>query len=227
MTLEDLKTLSYACIPGANKNNVSATILTLVLNKACDDIAAYTCCISADETFHVVEDLGEYSIQEELTNFLTMDKSGLWWNDGTQWKQLNPRTLAWLDRNRPNWRDLGSGDPEDYVVTGNKIFIIPAPDTTLADGFKAYIIRAANYMSKKTEYPFTGLDYEYIHLRIFSDAIIKYARWQIEPMINKKADSTLAKKEYQQAREEAYSLYRRRRDISASKYTKFTGKRIV
>ena len=227
MTLENLKKLAWAVIPGANKNNVLPTLLTLILNKACDDIAEYTCCLPENETFDVVAEDGEYLLHEELTRYLTMDKSGLWWNDGTQWKQLNPRTLAWLDRNRPNWRDLDSDDPEDYAISGDALTIVPKPDTDLTDGFKVYFGQAPDYMSANGDYPFVGDSTELTHLRIFDMVIIKFAELLVLPMINKKIKPDIILKEYQALRKEKYSLFKRRKDISANKHAKFTGRRIV
>lgn len=216
MTLAQLRTLARAMIPGAKIDRISNDVLDLVLNLGVVDIAAYTICLKANSKFAVEADEDEYSLSVVCPNYLAVDKSGLWWNNGTTWRPVYPRTLKWLDENVQNWRSRSSGSPLYYSIDGDVLTISPPPATALADGFWLYYGRKPNPMTEEGHYPFSGSTTEYPHLSIFDLAIIKYAKWQIEPMLNKDQDSNLSLREYMKEREEKIDLFNRRLDISAS-----------
>lgn len=212
MTLDNFKKLARALIPGAKSTVVKPTILELVLNNAVIDIAAFTVCLKANKKFNVIADQDEYNISSVVDDFLVPDKSGLYWNigDGTtpDWEQLESRTLAWLDKNRPTWRDDASGDPIDYSIDGDVLTINPPPDTALTNGLWLYYGKKPVAMTAGGQYPFSGSTTEYPHLVIFDDAILEYAKWKLAPMLNKKVNEELARKEYLRVRGEknAYLL---------------------
>lgn len=231
MTLANLRTLIRAMIPGAKVSVITNTVLDLILNNGVRDIAAYTACLKTNETFDVVADDDEYDLSTEVTDFLVMDKPGLWWNAGTaaspNWLQLHPRTLKYFDKHSPSWRDDDSDDPQEYSIDGDVVTIRPAPDTSLTDGFWIYYGAAPTAMSAAASYPFSGSTTHYTHLDVFDDAILAYAEWQLQKMLNKGQDPyKLKETAYVRIREEKFSLFKRRLDISASKDAKLQGRKI-
>lgn len=223
MTLTNLRKLARAMIPGAKVQAIDNTILDLILNMGVDDIAAYTLCLKANKKFDVAASDGEYDLSVVITDYLGVDKSGLWWYNGTQWKQLFPRTLQWLDQNRPTWRNLSTGSPQDYSIDADILTIVPKPETAVTEGFWLYYGKVATPMSAETHYPFSGTTTEFTHLRIFDMAIVKYAKWVIEPMLNKEQDANLSWQEYLREREEKLNLLNRRKDVAHSSDTRMQG----
>lgn len=210
--------------PGAKSSGtIDDPTLDLILNKGVDDIAAYTLCLKANKKFNVVASDGEYDLSIVIADYLGVDKSGLWWYQGTQWKQLNARTLQWLDQNRPTWRNLSAGSPQDYSIDGDILTVVPKPQTALSEGFHLYYGKKPNPMSAENHYPFSGTTVEFTHLSMFDMSIIKYAKWVIEPMLNKNQDANLSYQEYIREREEKKNLFYQRKDIANSNDTRLSG----
>ena len=225
MILENLRLLARAMIPGSGSDAagpIKNTFLDLILNKGVEDIAAYTVCLSTNKKFSAAASQGDianpYIISTVITDFLVMGKGGLWWNQGTvaspDYKRLNPKTIAALDKDRPNWRDVSDGAPQDYLIDGNNIIVIPAPVSALTDGFWLFYGAKPTYMTAVGHYPFSGSTTEYTYLSMFDMAIIKYARHQISPVFNQQTNENISWQEYLKEREEKTQLLRRRPDIS-------------
>jgi hypothetical protein len=225
MTLKNLRAITRALCPTAKVNVVPDTTIDLFLNMGVNDIAAITRCLKANKKFNVTADDGEYDLVTELGDFLAPDSPGLWWNNGDKWVQLKPRTLKWLDENRPNWRDLESGTPQDYSIDGNILTIVPAPDTSLTDGFWLYYGAKPPQMTEEGHYPFSGSNTEYPDLTIFDLAICYFARMMISPIINDKTNENISLQEYNKERNEKNALLGLRPDVSASRNNIFKGRR--
>lgn len=216
MTLSQLRQLVRAMCPGAKVNVIDNTTVDLIINEGVKDIAAYTVCLKANKKFAVTADQSEYSLSTVIADYLAVDKSGLWWNNGTQYQPVYPRTLKWLDENKPTWRNLGAASPYDYTIDGDILTVVPKPQTTLTNGFWLYYGKKPTAMSADGHYPFSGSATEWTHLSIFDMAIIKYAKWVIEPILNKDQDANLSYQEYIREREEKKNLFYQRKDIAHS-----------
>jgi len=226
MTLSQLRQTGRALIPGAKVSVVKNASFNLILNEGVKDIAAYTVCLKANKKFKITADKYEYSLSSFIGDYVAVDKMGLWWNNGSKWKQLYPRTLKWFDINRPNWRDLGSGDPLYYSIDSDIVTLSPTPDTTLASGLWLYYGSAPVSMSKDSDYPFSGSETELTHLSIFDYSIIAFARWRILPMLSNDANADKLYQEYKLEREEKLNMLKRRKDIANSAEMRLRGPRI-
>jgi len=215
MNLGNLKSLSRAQTPGAKVQKVSDTVLQLIINQGVIDIAAYTICLKANKKFDVVEDVDEYLLSEEIDDFLTIDESGIWWNNGSNWKKLLPETLKSLDEYWPNWRDLTSGDPTKYTIDGDMLTIVRPPDTSLTDGFWAYYGKKPVAMTKSSQYPFVGDTTENPRLTIFDSTILAYVKWQLSPILNKAIEADKYMQLYIVDREEKKGIFDNRPDVSS------------
>lgn len=230
MTLTQLRIMAYATIPGLKQKVVDDTTVDLYINKGVIDVSAYTVCLKTNKKFAVVADQAKYNLSSVIGDYLTMDKPGLWWNSGTvalpNYKPLNPVTLKSLDNDRPNWRNLASGTPQDYSIDGDILTLVPAPETSLADGFLLYYGKKPIAMTNAAHYPFSGSTIEYSHLSIFDDAIILYVRSKLNPTMNKLNDENLTLKEYYSELESKLKVFKKRPDIRANADTKFMAPRV-
>lgn len=202
MTLSNLKKLARLQVPGAKKNRVSPATLELIINEVTTDINARMRLLRTDDKFGVTADQYKYDLSdssETVDRFFKIDKLGLWWNAGsvssTDWRRLFPKTFNWLDKNFLGWRDLGSGDPIYYAKQGRYIITVPAPDTTLANGFWLYFIENARNMSSSSHYPF-GYGVEIPEYAILTDVIIKGIEVWLKHPVGKKREGSEAMVEY-------------------------------
>ena len=228
MTLDDFRTLIRAYVPGAKIRVIDNTLLTLLINKAVDDVNSFGMLIKSNKQFNVKAEQMEYDIRTEVADdFLVMDKPGVWWNAGTSstanWVQLWPKTEKWLDKFYTNWRDESSGSPKYYFIKNGKFNAFPKPNTALTNGFWIYYAQASVNMTLGTHYPFTGSNDELTFLRDMDDAIIDYVRWKLKRPLGKEVAGVIAEKEYEVIRLEKLELINRRVDISSHRFTKMRG----
>lgn len=225
MTLLQLRQVARAIIPGCKSDVVSDTLLDIILNAGTKDITAYCECLPTNKKFNAVASQGTailpYALSSVIANYLCIGGGGLWWNEGDNttpnWKKLEPRTIEWLDENRPNWHEISDGSPEDYAIDGDNLYVVPAPSAALTNGFWMFYTKMPSEMTSTSAYPFSGTTTEYTHLTPFDFAIIYYARWKILPMLGKEfAQDEFNRNQnlYIKERAEKLSLYRRRPDIA-------------
>ena len=116
MNLGNLKTLARVFVPQLKSNTAGDTIIELILNQGALDVALRTQCLRTNEKFTVTADDYDYNLTSVLTRYLVPTESGLLWNAGdgttTNWKQLDPKSIEYWDREAPNWRDADSGTPK-------------------------------------------------------------------------------------------------------------------
>jgi hypothetical protein len=220
MIRSNLRLLARAMIPGAKIQVIPDDVMDILLDEGVKDIASYTLCLKSNKKFDVVANQAEYNLSVEISDYLAVDKSGLWWNNGTTFKPVNPRTLKWLDINVPNWRNRSSGSPLNYSIDADILTVSPPPETALTDGFWLYYGKKPTPMTENDHYPFSGSTTEFTHLSIFDFAIILFVKMRLEPMLNKNADANLSRQEYLQEREEKKNLFYRRKDISSDNDTR-------
>lgn len=226
MNFENLKKLARAYVPASKQNVIDNPTLELILNQGALDVAWRTMCLKDDDTFNSVADTYEYNLSDELPSYLTMDRAGLWWYDGSQWNQLDPVTIKWLDDNMTNWRTADSDDPQRYAIDGDRLIINPAPSSTSSDVFRAYYARKPQPMTENRHYPF-GHNNEIPHLAILSECILTYWEWKAAKILGKKrTDLIVAKNDYLEDVRDKNGLLEQRMDIVAYNQTKYRGVRI-
>lgn len=229
LNFSELKTLSRLYVPQAKPNIVDDTVLSLILNEGALDVAFHSLCLKANTKFNAVADQYEYNLSSVVTKFLAIDKPGLWWNDGNQWKQLFPKTLKWLDENIPTWRDADSGSPRWYYQNGNTLGIHPAPAVSLSNGLWLYFAQAPSSMSEASHYPFhqQGLQTsEQSHLAPLAHSIITYVEWKLHKVLNKDEESKMTREMYISEITTIMDEIERRPDIVASSDNRYSGPRI-
>jgi len=224
MTLENFRAIVRAMVPGSKSSVIADTVLDPILNAGVVDLTAFCELLPTNKKFNAVADQGSaanpYTLSSALGDFLVQGGGGLWWNSGDgdspKWKKLSPRTIEWLDENRPNWHEISSGSPEDYAIDGDNLYIVPHPSDSLSDGFWNFYTKLPTDMSDTGHYPFVGSTSKLSHLEIFDFAICYYARWKIIPMLGQDTMNDEFNRNqnlYVKERKEKHDLIRRRPDL--------------
>jgi len=213
MNFGNLKVMARGSVLEANIKKVPTNILELILNMATVEIAADLVCLPKSAKFDATADDGEYLLHEILPDFLTMDKPGLHWQNGSKWQDLDPSTIEALDEKEyPNWRDVDSGTPRLYSQDGNLLRVVPAPDTTLTGGFWLFYGAKPPEMTSDAQYPFGGVT-EIPRLTILTSTIIAYYKKMVLPILKKYEEAALAEKSYSAEIDKKRGMLNKRRDM--------------
>jgi len=230
MNFGNLKSLARAYVPTARRSSVSNTNLELLLNEAVRDVAFRTEAIKKREKFNVVAEQEEYNTSLVLTRFAKMTKEGLWWNAGSaaspDWERLYPRTVKYLDRHYPTWRNDDSSDPERYAQFGDLLIIHNKPDTSLSNGFWAHFVQYPEVMSASTHFPFHvdgDQDTELSRCMILSESILLYTESKILKILGEKQEAIAKMNEYKQDVYEKKLLVNDSEDVIQDSRTKMRG----
>jgi len=230
MNLGNLRTLARFYMSTLTTSKASNTVIDLILNEGTLDVAHRLGCLKAIQNFNATADTGEYRLSSVLTRYLDIGDEGIWWNDGTTWEEIEPKTIKALDNFFPRWRDDDSGDPQRYALHGDLFIPHPTPDTTLANGFKAYFIQRPPTMTADAHFPFpvgdTQAGTERSDLAILSDSIILYCQWKVLYALNKQVEAHEKHIAYFEDIEAKRRMIGLRRDIGHSDMTAFKGPRV-
>jgi len=224
MNFGELKTLGMASLPQASARSFGEANLALLINLGAVDIAAKSLCLPKYDTFSVIAEQQEYDLSSIVDRFLVLDKGGVWWSDGSSWRELYPKSIAWLNEQFPGWRSLGSGDPIYYYQIGNSIGFHPKPDTSLTDGFGIHFAQAPLTMSSDTEYPFGGTSL-ITRLLPLHRLIIQFLRVEGFRILSKEEKMIAEKTIYESELQEQIILLDRARDTAANEDSRMMGPR--
>ena len=212
MNLSSWQSYIRAVIPAATISSVPSAMITQILNSGALDITKKTLCLKKNQQFNVVSGQGQYDLNAILGDYLTPDKSGLYWNNGTEFTEVFPRTTKELDNEYPNWRSLSPGNPQFYAIEETILTVVLTPNTSLVNGFWFYYTPMSTDMVNSGDFPFVGSASEIRRLRIFDEALEAYCRWKISPILNKdQQDQTQII--YKATLDEASKLWDMRPDI--------------
>lgn len=87
MNFGDLKALSLAYVPQGKASAISVATRGSLLNLAVADIAARAKCVRTYEDFNSSASTAKYNLGSNLTRYIALDEGGVWFYDGTDWKQ--------------------------------------------------------------------------------------------------------------------------------------------
>lgn len=222
MKLENYRKLIRAYVPSAKISVINNTLLDLLINLGVEDVNARAAVYQGDKKFDVTAETQTYLIHDEIDDYVGMDESGLWWNEGSasspKWKKLDPMTRRALDDQYPMWKDDDSDDPLRYVTEGDNLLVHPKTNVALTDGFWAYYIKKPTAMTDGSHYPFTGSPTEITAFTVLDDAIIDFVRWKLSrPLVkSQNQQGLLTESDYQKSLAAGAVLVKRRFDISAN-----------
>lgn len=232
MNLGNLRTMARAQVPGAKKTRINNTTLDIILNNGKDDVATKSICLKANQKFAIAaisSGISEYNLSDIVNRFLVIDKAGLLYRSSitADYDRLDPKTIEWLDQNRPHWRDEDPGTPRYYYQNGNILGLVPAASDSVAQGGWLYFGQRPPDMTEGEHYPFGGAS-EISRLVPLQQAILAYARWQLRFILNKGLDEyRMGERAYKDEVAIRIAEIKRRPDISAHEGTKFGGDLVV
>lgn len=229
MTLSEFKSFIRLYVPGAKIAVINDSTLEMLINHAVRQVNLLTMAYQADTYISVVADQAEYDIKTYISNFVLMDRSGIWWNSGTaaspDWQKLDSVSRDYCDSQYPTWRDDVAGDPIRYFTDGDKITFHPKPDTSLANGFRVYYIRDTVDMVNSSDYPFSGST-EVPRLRVLDEAIIDYVRSKLMLPLGKDAQGIVTEEVFLKTLQRQTMLLNRRPDIMSNPEMRMRGPNI-
>lgn len=228
MDLGELKLLARSYLKEATKRTIKDNVLELILNNGAVQVAKLAVCLPENKKIDGVANQQEYRLRDHITDFLTMDKPGVWYREDamSDYQQLYPRTMKWLDRNNPNWRDETSSTPTYYAVKGDVLTVVPAFDTDVSDGLWVYYGAKPPRMNSEDHYPFGGSDL-LPHLEPLHETILLFWQWKGKMILNNGFDEYRAgEKMFLQEVARQASMFKRRADVNASDKTRMQGRKI-
>lgn len=217
MTLADLRKFSRLYVSKLKGGKLESIELDVIIKAGVKLIAQEIECLTAYSNFNAAEDVGEYKISVVATDYAKVQESGLWWNSGTvddpDWKRLKPVSRAYLDKYSTNWRDAGSGSPEEYYIEGDIIGVYPKPADALVNGFRLHYFRFPQEMVQDTDYAFEdGVSIP--HLQVLDDCIFAYVKWKSSPIVGDNQMENPYEAEFYRELSRKYTLIHSRKDIS-------------
>ena len=174
--------MSRALVVEATASTISNEVLELTLNESANKVAELLLCLPTDSYFDVVADQQEYDLSSVVDRYLVSEN--LYWYDGSNWKQLNPRTSEYLNKKYVYWRDDSSGDPLRFFIDNDNLVIHPTPDTSGTSYFRLYYFEGTQTMTSDSHYPF-GHSSEIPRLKGASWSILLYWRMQALKILGK------------------------------------------
>jgi hypothetical protein len=182
--------LSYIrlrCPEVSQSSVVSDANILIITNLVCSEFLDATEALPTYKDFNCVANQQVYSISTNITDFMRMDKMGVWWYDSVNkfWKELKPRTLEWIIEVEPTWINRDAGAPLYYWQQGDDIGLHPKPDTSYASGIRCYYFKQSVDMSSTTHYPFSGSTTQYPFLKQYDETIVDGVRYKILQMVGK------------------------------------------
>ena len=186
MKLSELRTFARISVSTLKGSKFDDTYLDLLIKAGVRLTSQMVECLTKTSYFNSLADIGEYKISENISDYCSIQESGIWWNIGTvsvpQWKQLQPVTKAFLDIETPSWRDADSSTPDMYYIEGDIIGVHPKPDSALTNGFRLDHYRMPAEMTSDDQYPYEGAT-KIPHLEILDECIIAYVKWKASPIV--------------------------------------------
>jgi hypothetical protein len=226
MDRSTLKLWARALVPGATATKIPNALLESIIQEGANDVALHTCCLPSDATFDAEEDIGTYYLGDIADDILEIAESGLWYKNGTQWKELLPKTRAWMDENVSNWRDRASGTPEWWFKEGDAIEVIPAPASLVNEGLWLYYGAKPPVMGNDDHFPFGG-DSEIAYLSPLSHNILDFVRWKAHEILGETAVAQKYEQSYYAKLSMARVHVKRNAAMQGYKETKLRGRVIA
>jgi hypothetical protein len=223
-----LKTLARKVIPGAQASKINNTVLEQILNDGKDDVNSRLLALKKNKKFDINAEQQDYLLSTIAPDYLTTDKSGVYWYDGDKWFNLDDVTREYMDLEFTRWRDDESGEVRRYFIEEDTLTFHRKPDTTLTEGGWIYYIRRAETMTNSDDFPFHidgNKKVEVPQFTILGWAILAYWRWKAAMMLGKSDPNTINTLEeaYYRNLQDMNSRLKVRLDILYGEETKYQG----
>lgn len=203
-------------VPNIGETGVTDDYLPVLLNSAVNAVNLLTKSYSGYTDFNIEAKKRTYDLSLVCPLFLGRDNRGLFFKDDSdKWKDIIPKTEAWLAETHPDYLNASSVViPNYYFIGGDTLGFYPPPSTTNDLGARLYHLKKANPMTNADHYPFSGTTTEITALSPLDDAIIAFARWKLSPAFGSVSDVDVRYREYINECRIAAGQIRRSPDIS-------------
>lgn len=226
MTLTELENTIRLYVPGATSQVISSARLWDLINKGVRDVNEQLGVLQADTKFDITADKQEYTINTDIADdFVRMDVGGLWFYDGTQWNEVIPKTEKWVNEFARNWRSYSSSSkPLWYFIKPNKLFFVPAYNTTTSSGGWIYYIKTPQDLTGGDQYPWTASETDHFtQFDCLDDAIIAYAQWKLSQPLGQKANGIIDQAAYENRLAKCERIFMMQPDLSNDRYFRMRG----
>jgi len=224
MQFSDLQTLARLYTAGAKKTVINDVQLKLIINQGAIDVATLSKCMPKTKTFDVTGSQRDYSLPTIASDYVAMDKSGVWLYNGSQWKEIEKKTKKYLDERYTNWRSMGESFPIFYYMKGDTLSFYKTPDETRASGGELNYFRKGQTMTDDSDTPFHvdgDKTTEITSLLTLSDSILDYVRWKLSEPLSKGTEEIISRqKEYYSALRGRMNAINEEIDLNSSRKNK-------
>ena len=234
--LQTLEQLVRLAVPGANLQVISSPDLWIYINKGAQDVNQRLKVMRTNKQFTdpAYNANGNYTPTTAFNisalfnslgfpQFVCMDDSGLYWQNGSLWQQLLPKDRKWCDENVYTYRNFTPGYPLYYFQENDVLQLVPPPSVVFSPSYWIYYIQQVTPMGNGNQFPFTGQTYETQSYNCLDDGIVNYCQWKLQALLGNKAQGTMDQQEYLVELEKVEEIFVRRPDITASRYYKMQG----
>lgn len=225
MKYSELKILARAYAPTATVEQIPDAALSLLLREGALDVAGRTQCLKTFDYFDSEASVGTYNLSTKLEKFLGIEKGGIKWKNGTSYLTVLPRTIPWLEKNRPNWRTETAGQPVYYVMDKANVIFTPKPATAVSDAFLANYFQMPPTPVSDDYYPFGGA-VEISHLAPLSECILYYYKWKVLGVLSKPDEMDKFEPVYERECMRKMKLINLRKDIADTEDARLQGRKI-
>lgn len=225
MKYSDLKTLARTYVPTGTVEAISDVAQAILLREGALDVAMRTQCLKTYAYFDSEASVATYSLSTRLEKYLGIEKGGIKWLSGEQYLNVKPVTIAWLDKNRPNWRAEAAGQPVYYAMDKANVIFTPKPVSAVSDAFLANYFQIPPTPVNDDYYPFGGVT-EITHLSVLSEPILYYYKWKVLGILGKPEEMDKFEPVYERECLRKMKFINMRKDISDSDDAKMQGRMI-
>ena len=201
----------------ADTNSLSDANLLSLLNYAAREFMRRAEAYPTSTTFTTTASTALYLLSQYVTTYASVHKDGLWWYNGTKWKQLDAETRASLSQKFPDWLNSAAGNPARYFIEGNSIYVHPKPSATVANALQLFHFARSQDGSAATKYIFTNdTSLELGFLVDYEDVLFDFIRAKVDGMNNRRQSSIENMNVFYQRCEEAKQKLAYRADLIRS-----------
>jgi hypothetical protein len=185
-------------VPNLGTTGVKDAYLKTLLNSAVNAVNALCKVYAGYTDFNIEASKRVYNLSSVCPTYLGRDKRGLFFkNANDKWKDLIPKTEAWLSEKYPDYLNADSVDiPQYYYIKGDELGFYPPPSTSKSLGARLYHLKKGTAMTSNDQYPFTGTTTEITAFSVLDDAIIAFCKWKLSPAYGAQTDQDLREREF-------------------------------
>ena len=203
-------------VPNQNQTGIDDSYIITLLNQAVNKVNLVTKVYKTYTDFNIIAEQRLYNLSEVAPTYLGTDKRGFFFkNSDDDWKDIIPKTEAWLSERYPDYLNAASAAVPSWVwIDGDELGFHPKPSTAKAKGARLYHLKKGVEMASDDDYPFVGSGSEITAFLPLDDAIVDYVKWKLSPAFGAVTDLDLREKAFNRECRIGAKQVKRRRDLT-------------